>query len=228
MRRVSRTLATVLLTCAACLSQPAAAAEDGLTTAAAAAPDLEEANPLLPVPPGGAVLFAGRAVDLVGRPMYADRRGEGTSGLEVRFSDRPIVRAPALAAGSMYRAGLPLRGARVSSGYGYRYHPITGSWRMHGGVDLAASAGTPVPATSAGVVARAGWSGGYGLLVELDHGAGVRTRYAHLSRVDVRPGEAITPGQRIGLVGSTGNSTGAHLHFETRVNGRPARPGSPR
>jgi murein DD-endopeptidase MepM/ murein hydrolase activator NlpD len=106
-----------------------------------------------------------------------------------------------------------------------RYHPILGGTRFHSGIDLAAPAGTPVVATSSGRVEMAGWSGGYGILVELDHGGSVETRYAHLSAVAVRPGQQVKAGQVIGYVGSTGRSTGPHLHYETRVAGRPTNPG---
>lgn len=109
--------------------------------------------------------------------------------------------------------------AAVSSGFGPRTHPITGERRVHAGVDFAAPAGTPVVAAAAGVVRVAGRHGGYGLLVVLDHGDGIQTRYAHASRLLVAAGQAVARGQLIALVGSTGRSTGPHLHFEVRVGG---------
>lgn len=122
-------------------------------------------------------------------------------------------------------------GRTLTSGYGYRIHPILRSVRFHAGVDLARPAGTRVLAATAGTVSRAGWAAGYGLLVTIDHGGGVETRYAHLSGVAVSPGQRIGRGDLIGLVGSTGRSTGPHLHYEVRRNGRavspvPARSGS--
>ena len=95
---------------------------------------------------------------------------------------------------------------------------------MHSGVDLAAPQGTPVQATADGVVTSAGWRGGYGILISLGHGSGVQTRYAHLSAIAVQPGTRVRAGQVIGYVGSTGNSTGPHLHYEVRVNGRAINP----
>ena len=121
-------------------------------------------------------------------------------------------------------AGMPLSRARLTSAFGYRTHPLHGGSRMHSGVDLAAPAGTPVQATADGIVTAAGWRGGYGILVSLRHGGGVQTRYAHLSAIAVREGTAVKAGQVIGYVGSTGNSTGPHLHYELRVNGQAVNP----
>lgn len=107
--------------------------------------------------------------------------------------------------------------APISSLFGWRVHPIYGDHRFHSGTDLSAPMGTPVLATQAGRVAIADNLGGYGLTVILRHGDGdIESRYAHLSRIAVRPGEWIEQGEVIGLVGSTGNSTGPHLHFEVR------------
>ncbi len=112
----------------------------------------------------------------------------------------------------------PLEG-RISSGFGWRNISVAGN-RFHGGIDIVAPSGTPVRAARGGVVTRAGWVGAYGYLVVLDHGAGWETRYAHLSRIDVRPGERVAQAAVVGLVGSTGASTGPHLHFEVRRDGR--------
>ena len=94
----------------------------------------------------------------------------------------------------------------------------------HAGVDLAARIGTAILASSAGRVRHAGWRGGYGLLVEVEHAGGLTTRYAHLSRIAVVPGQAIAKGTLIGLVGSTGQSTGPHLHYEVRLRGEAVNP----
>jgi murein DD-endopeptidase MepM/ murein hydrolase activator NlpD len=100
-----------------------------------------------------------------------------------------------------------------------RNHPTLGGRRVHAGVDLAAPAGSPVVAAADGVVAYANWLGSYGLLVTLRHASGFETRFAHLSRILVSPGQLVTRGQTLGLVGSTGRSTGPHLHYEVRQNG---------
>jgi murein DD-endopeptidase MepM/ murein hydrolase activator NlpD len=95
-----------------------------------------------------------------------------------------------------------------------RRDPFNGGDAMHYGVDFGAALRTPVHATAPGVVSFAGWGGDYGNLVEIDHGLGIRTRYGHLSRIDVRQGESVGARARVGLLGSTGRSTGPHLHYE--------------
>lgn len=124
--------------------------------------------------------------------------------------ERPTVSVPSLT---------PVNGARMSSSFGYRNHPVRGGRRMHKGVDLAAPTGTPVYATADAIVDLARWGRGYGLYIKLDHGADLETRYAHLSRLAVAPGDRVEKGDVIGYVGSTGWSTGPHLHYEVRVNG---------
>lgn len=118
----------------------------------------------------------------------------------------------------------PVNSARLSSGFGMRWHPILNYSRMHQGVDFAAPTGTPVLAAANGRVVKAGWGGGYGNVVHIDHGKGTITRYAHLSRVGVRSGQQVSQGQSVGAVGSTGLSTGPHLHYEVWVNGRAVDP----
>ncbi|MCW5632709.1 MAG: M23 family metallopeptidase [Rubrivivax sp.] len=113
----------------------------------------------------------------------------------------------------------PLEFTRISSGFAMRRDPINGRWRAHRGVDYAAPTGTPVRALGDGKVASAGWMGGYGRAVTVDHGGGRLTLYAHLSRIGVKPGERVQQGQVVGAVGSTGWATGPHLHFEFRVRG---------
>jgi murein DD-endopeptidase MepM/ murein hydrolase activator NlpD len=95
---------------------------------------------------------------------------------------------------------------------------------MHAGIDLAGPVGTPIYAAADAVVGQAGVQGGYGNLVELHHGAGIATRYGHLSSIRVNPGERVRRGQLIGLMGSTGRSTGSHLHYEVRIDGRAVNP----
>jgi murein DD-endopeptidase MepM/ murein hydrolase activator NlpD len=106
--------------------------------------------------------------------------------------------------------------ARITSNFGWRTHPLTGTRRFHSGLDIAAPAGTPVIATATGTVVSAGWNGGYGKAIIIQHNDVQQTLYGHLSEISVQPGQQITQGTVIGLVGSTGNSTGPHLHFESR------------
>jgi murein DD-endopeptidase MepM/ murein hydrolase activator NlpD len=114
----------------------------------------------------------------------------------------------------------PLAFSRMSSGYGMRFHPISGKRKPHLGVDFAAPTGTPVRSVGDGRVRFAGWQGGYGKVVFVEHSNGQSTVYAHLNRIDVRVGQVLSKGETLGVVGSTGASTGPHLHFEFRVNGR--------
>lgn len=113
---------------------------------------------------------------------------------------------------------------RVSSQYGYRIHPITGTRKLHSGIDYAAPAGTAIYAAEDGVVLTSGWVNGYGYTVTVNHGGGYVTLYAHCSKLLVSAGQTVTRGQTIAKVGSTGNSTGNHLHFEVKVNGSAVNP----
>ena len=120
---------------------------------------------------------------------------------------------------------MPVQGARWTSSFGVRSDPFRGRAAMHGGIDMAGPIGTPIYATADGTVSTADWNnGGYGNLVELSHGSGIATRYGHLSRIMVRPGERVARGQLIALMGSTGRSTGSHLHYEVRIDGRAVNP----
>lgn len=125
---------------------------------------------------------------------------------------------------SDYPVLFPLDGRRtryrVSSGFGSRMHPLKGRRIFHKGVDLAAPYGEPVYSAGNGRVISAGYSPGYGWFVRIRHKGGYSTLYAHMSRILVRKGETVRIGQRIGKVGSTGTSTGNHLHFELQKNGR--------
>ena len=113
---------------------------------------------------------------------------------------------------------------RISSPYGYRNHPIYKTQKFHSGVDLAAPGGSNILAAENGKVISAGWNGGYGNCLVVDHGGGVSTLYAHASRLCVSKGEYVTKGQVIAKVGTTGNSTGNHLHFEVLINGKTTNP----
>jgi murein DD-endopeptidase MepM/ murein hydrolase activator NlpD len=109
--------------------------------------------------------------------------------------------------------------ARITSGFGMRYHPILHFGRMHKGIDFGAHYGQPIVAAADGQVVRAGWAGGYGRQVRLAHGGAMGTSYSHMSRIIVEPGSLVRQGQVIGYVGSTGLSTGPHLHYEVYRGG---------
>lgn len=118
----------------------------------------------------------------------------------------------------------PMEFSRVTSGFAMRLHPILNQWRQHKGVDYGAPSGTPVRTVGDGVVSFAGWQNGYGNVVEIQHSGNRSTVYAHLSRIDVRKGQRLDQGTRIGAVGATGWATGPHLHFEVKVGGEQRNP----
>ena len=118
---------------------------------------------------------------------------------------------------------LPVAG-RVTSSFGERFHPILGYERFHAGVDLGATWGAPIVAAADGRVVSAGWRGGYGRAVEIAHASGLETLYGHMSRIAAAPGELVRQGEVIGYVGSSGLSTGPHVHFEVLKGGRPINP----
>ena len=118
----------------------------------------------------------------------------------------------------------PLARTNLTSSYGMRTHPVTGGRRRHKGIDLAAPRGTPIYATADGIVSKASRFSTYGLYVSIEHGGELQTRYAHMSRIAVAYGAEVNKGDIIGYVGSTGRSTGPHLHYEVRVAGRAVNP----
>lgn len=118
---------------------------------------------------------------------------------------------------------LPVEGL-VTHGFAWRKDPFTGKRAFHTGLDISARRGAPVRAPADGVVTSAGWLHGYGKEIEINHGYGVSTRYGHLNRIDVKPGDVVKRGDTIGEVGSTGRSTGPHLHYEVLENGKPVNP----
>jgi murein DD-endopeptidase MepM/ murein hydrolase activator NlpD len=119
---------------------------------------------------------------------------------------------------------VPASVQNITSGFGYRRDPFNGRSAMHSGIDFKGAAGSPIFAAAEGRIAFAGWKSGYGKTVEIAHGNGMLTRYAHLSRIDVKPGQQIEAGATLGGLGSTGRSTGPHLHFEVRINDRAVNP----
>jgi murein DD-endopeptidase MepM/ murein hydrolase activator NlpD len=167
----------------------------------------------------GATFEALPATNSIGDVTGTVRRATGTlrqiAGVMMRL-DTVIAQLP---------TQWPVRSA-IASEFGHRRDPFTNEREFHEGVDLTASHGTPVKAPAAGAVAHAGNHGGYGLAVIVDHGSGVQTLYGHLSRVSVKHGERVARGQLLGHAGNTGRSTGAHLHYEVMVRGRPVNPRS--
>lgn len=134
---------------------------------------------------------------------------------------RLLVAAAALMGGLL---GAVHADAQVTSNFGMRGDPFHGGRRMHAGMDMGGRVGTPIYATGDGFVKRSRWAGGYGNLVEIEHGFGYQTRFGHLSRSLVQEGQFVRRGQMIALMGSTGRSTGPHLHYEVRINGRAVEP----
>lgn len=128
---------------------------------------------------------------------------------------QPTAARPAISVPSR----MPLKDLRMSSGYGMRNHPVLGKRANHKGVDLAAPTGTPVYATADGLVGKAEWFSSYGNYIQIEHGGEMQTRYAHLSGYSVKAGQRVQKGDLIGYVGSTGRSTGPHLHYEVRIAG---------
>ncbi len=118
----------------------------------------------------------------------------------------------------------PVEDIRLTSDFGSRSDPFTGRRRMHQGIDIPGPIGTPIYATADGIVSRAEWANGYGNLVEVNHGNGLQTRYGHLSKLIALPNQRVVRGQLIGLMGSTGRSTGSHLHYEVRIAGAAVNP----
>ena len=162
-----------------------------------------------------------------GQLLYVglDRVGRADVAL-LKWSDgKSVLWINADGVGGENSAGMarPVQG-RLTSGYGSRFHPILGSARFHKGVDLAAATGTPIVAAADGRIVAAGWRGGYGRQVAIAHGGGIQTTYSHMSRIGVASGAAVRRGEVIGYVGSSGLSTGPHLHYEVYKNGRPVNP----
>lgn len=175
----------------------------GLPLAAANTGDEQEAmgGPLVPIDKNQ--LFAAKAKELDGALDVLD---------DMKTNARKLPLAN------------PAPGRAISSSFGVRPDPLLGTPALHTGLDFRAPAGSDARATGAGLVTRSGWAGGYGQMVEIDHGNGVATRYAHLSRILVAEGQRVAAGDVVGEVGSTGRSTGPHLHYEVRRSGEPTNP----
>lgn len=148
-------------------------------------------------------------------------------GVESRTDYLDVVESELLSAqvrSALLPHNTPVSEGFVGSGFGTRVDPFSGQMAMHAGLDFAAPIGTPVLAAAGGVVSVAEFSPAYGNMVTIDHGNGLQTLYAHASKLDVKVGEIVRKGQQIAQVGSTGRSTGAHLHFEVHFNGVPQNP----
>ena len=197
-------------------------------------PAAPAAGPAGNTPPGvvrtqAAGVFAFAAVlALSGNGAMQLGRVETAEATEPELAPRPVnagAASPSLGAASASPLVL-LRpsGGAVTSRFGWRTHPIFGSPEFHTGIDIATRYGSPVVAARAGVVVFVGWKSGYGRIVVLGHGGGLETMYSHLSASLVDPGQAVTEGEEIGRIGSSGWSTGPHLFFEVRRNGVPLDP----
>jgi len=165
---------------------------------------------------GGTRLDAATPVDLAALHGRAGQVQGALDAIEVKLGERVrwMSSTPTIA---------PVRGI-LTSGFGTRSDPMTHGPGLHQGIDIAAAAGQPVFAAADGLVVLAAATSGYGEAVYLAHGFGVATRYGHLSEIDVRPGQRVRRGDPIGRVGSTGRSTGSHLHYEVRLDGTPVNP----
>jgi len=148
-----------------------------------------------------------------------DARSDELAVLESRFLEKRVKER-------LLPTTLPVKEAFLGSPFGHRSDPILGQRAMHEGIDFNAESGTPVVAAADGVVITAGWQSDFGNMIEVDHGDGLTTRYAHLSRMNIKTGSLVKRGERIGAVGSTGRSTGSHLHFEVRMLGVAQNPAS--
>jgi len=174
--------------------------------------------------PSGAARFSAVLADAVRQGDGPPPSGSGAVATADPAEAAALLRLPGFAGAAAPGAlRLPVQ-ARVSSEFGTRSHPISGERHQHTGIDFAAPAGSPVRAAQAGTVTFAGERGGYGNLVIIRHPDGAETYYAHQRDLSVRTGQAVEAGQAIGTVGSTGRSTGPHLHFELRRGGRPTDP----
>ncbi|EHJ61202.1 M23 family metallopeptidase [Novosphingobium pentaromativorans] len=152
------------------------------------------------------------------RQLFSSWQNYEETGLAVSKAKPSVASGASIAAVSIPSRD-PLEHETLTSSFGMREHPILGGRRAHKGVDLAAPTGTPIHATADGVVSRASTFGGYGLFVSIEHGGELQTRYGHMSRLNVADGQVVHKGDVIGYVGTTGNSTGPHLHYEVRVDG---------
>ncbi|MEM6475031.1 MAG: M23 family metallopeptidase [Pseudomonadota bacterium] len=199
-RQVNQVAAAILATATLTVANPALAntSTNNATTAADVTASIKDAQ--------AETLTTG---DAKFRDLFASWVALDKGGPEAPV-ERTVVSIP---------SRMPLNRGRISSGYGMRVHPVLRKRRNHKGIDLAAPTGTPVYATADGMITRANRFSSYVLYISIDHGANLETRYAHLSRIAVAKDQRVRKGDLIGYVGSTGRSTGPHLHYEVRVGG---------
>ena len=172
--------------------------------------------------------FVGQSMLGVGGPLEPVDGAEGPlNRVEPKFKDLFISwkKVEQLETSmSAIPAAMPVSEYTYSSGFGVRFDPFNGNAAMHTGIDMAGPQGEEIRATADGTVSRASWFGGYGNCVDVDHGKGISTRYGHMSRILVHAGDMVHKGDVVGLMGSTGRSTGTHLHYEVRIDGRAVNP----
>jgi murein DD-endopeptidase MepM/ murein hydrolase activator NlpD len=182
-----------------------------------------------PVPSAAPVVHNAKA----GGPLIEPGSKEAIADLQADRQFRTVFQSwkkmdgigqPSLGGGIAIPSVQPVQSLSFTSNFGIRSDPFRGTAAMHAGVDIPGPTGTPIYATADGIVATADRRGGYGNLVEVNHGKGIATRYGHLSKIVVAEGSRVTRGQLIGLMGSTGRSTGPHLHYEVRMDGRAVNP----
>ena len=202
-----------------------------LAAAAVIAAGIFGANPVLANSSANADIAAPLRAAQAAKPSAL---GSGDTEFKQLFAswqalDRTVA-SPITGAATIRRTGvsipslMPVDSPAMTSGYGMRTHPVLGGRRNHKGIDLASPTGTPIRATADGVVSRADWFSSYGLYVSLEHGGNIETRYGHMSRLNVAAGQTVHKGDVIGYVGSTGRSTGPHLHYEVRIAGNSVNP----
>lgn len=176
-------------------------------------PPAGQGGAFVPAPPAAGELQ--REIDRLAQDV--DARTDELAFLESKFLEKRVLER-------LLPTTLPVKEAMLGSPFGHRSDPIIGLRAMHEGIDFNSETGKPVVAAADGVILAAGYQGDFGNMVEIDHGDGLTTRYAHLSRMNVKPGIIVKRGDKVGAVGSTGRSTGSHLHFEVRMLGVPQNP----
>ncbi len=217
--------------CAAVAGLSASGAATASTSAADAPVDLDTPDTIIDNNDAVAAVQAADATAaalVAATPALAQRINGGAAGdtqfrslfTAWRQMDGPATRALAIP------SRRPVDEMRLTSTFGNRSDPFTGRRARHNGIDIPGPVGTPIYATADGTIGRAQRLGGYGNYVEVEHGNAMQTRYGHLSQILVQPGQTVRRGDMIGLMGSTGRSTGSHLHYEVRIAGAPVNPTS--
>lgn len=187
-------------------------------TRKAAFENVKRYEELFTLPDAELVISTTQKMDLLGRQLYIQSNSLDEIVALGKTHEDQLRKIPAI----QPVANKDLK--RTASGYGWRVDPVYKTRKFHEGMDFSAAIGTPVFATGDGVILKAGWQQGYGNTIEIDHGYGYKTVYAHLSKIKARKGAKITRGDEIGEVGNTGKSTGPHLHYEVRLKGKPMNP----